>query len=118
MFPTEEDYLAMAFYENAPVYGKYAKEAAKKIGEIGKIVFEGLKNNAEDELRTARSEGGAIFGETQWVQNYLKSIEIDPVNKTTSQNIQALLKSQPNDTALKIFYATLKHPATKVAWEN
>ncbi|MGD0465305.1 MAG: hypothetical protein ABSA84_01210 [Gammaproteobacteria bacterium] len=115
MFFTAEDYLAMAFYENAPTYGKYAKIAAKKLGEIGKIVIKGLKDNAEDEWRTARSEGGAILGETEWVKNYLKSLEIDPDNKSLNQNIQALLKSQPNDAALRIFYATLKHPATKVA---
>jgi hypothetical protein len=115
MFFTAEDYLAMAFYENAPTYGKYAKIAAKKLGEIGKIVIKGLKDNVEDEWRTARSEGGAILGETEWVKNYLKSLEIDPDNKSLNQNIQALLKSQPNDVALRIFYATLKHPATKVA---
>ncbi len=115
MFFTAEDYLAMAFYESAPIYRKYAKIAANKLGEIGKIVIKGLKENAEDEWRTARSEGGAIWGETEWVKNYLKSLEVDPDNKSLSQNIQALLKSQPNDAVLRIFYATLKHPATKVA---
>ena len=115
MFFTAEDYLAMAFYESAPIYRKYAKIAANKLGEIGKIVVKGLKENAEDEGRTARSEGGAIWGETKWVKNYLKSLEVDPDNKSLSQNIQALLKSQPNDAVLKIFYATLKDPATKVA---
>ena len=82
---TEEDYLAMAFYENIPTYGKYAKIAAKKLTEIGKTVIKGLKENAEDEWRTARSDGGAFFGETEWVKNYLKSLEVDPYNKSLSQ---------------------------------